>query len=124
MYFHTFKTGLPTMEQTKALQQSIILQAMFDPTSLLSGPTWLRILTSVARVPGLSSNGTNPKLLEQFIKNKYITGIDISQITCNKVVFDNLIILQNKSKHDKVRDNCVQLEQIRHAENEATSFLP
>ena len=96
----------PTFSNLRRLQQSTILQTMFDPTSLLFGPTWLGFLASVAKVPGLSANEIpRLNLLEGAFKDVFLNQSEIRFMSCDQEVFDRLIILPNKrnSETQKVK---------------------
>ena len=99
----------PTFSNLRRLQQSTILQTMFDPTTLLSGPTWLGLLTSVAKVPGLSTDKPNLNLLEEAFKDTFFNQSEIRYLSCDKEVFNLLITLRNEhntynNQAEKVRN--------------------
>ncbi len=39
-------SGAVPKSSLKSLQRAVLLQALFDPSSLTHGPTWLRLLSS------------------------------------------------------------------------------
>ncbi|XP_066919865.1 ATP-binding cassette sub-family A member 2-like [Clytia hemisphaerica] len=89
----------PTFSNLRRLQQSTILQTMFDPTSLLFGPTWLGALASVANVPGLSIGKPNLNSLEEVFKDIFLNQSEIRYLSCDQEVFNQLITLSTEYKN-------------------------
>lgn len=93
---------LPSKQEMAMLQQSIVMQALFDPTAFFDGPSWLRILSRMGRVPGLLSSGIDYTSLQNFIEREYLTGKEIHGLLCNGSIFNKLIILQPNNETIKV----------------------
>lgn len=79
----------------KELQESIVLQALFDPTAFIDGPTWMRLLTNYGRVPGLLTNPINMTMLGTFVKNEFLNSDEVHQLVCVGDEFDTMIIMKN-----------------------------
>eukprot|EP00111_Clytia_hemisphaerica_P002239 TCONS_00006276-protein len=95
----------PTFYNLRRLQQSTILQTMFDPTSLLFGPAWLGFLASVSRVPGLPPNEIpRLNLLEGAFKDFFLNQSEIRFMSCDQEVFNRLIILPNAQNSETQKD--------------------
>ena len=94
----------PTFSKLRNLQQSTALQTLFDPSSLIFGPAWLRFLASVSQVPNLSDDGpTRLLLVQSLFKSIFLNETEISYLSCDKGLFDRLVILQKSApKADKV----------------------
>ena len=96
----------PTFSKLRNIQQSTVLQAMFDPTALMSGPTWLRFLAAASMVPGLAGGAaggkTNVRLLERSFKEIFLNESEIRLISCNKPLFDKLVVLKERKDDDGV----------------------
>lgn len=92
--------GLPTSEEMKELQQSIIFQAMFDPTSLFKGATWLGLLATIGNVPGVRPSKINWKEVEDFFRKEYLNPVEIHNLSCSLQVFSKLLILPSGNRND------------------------
>ena len=93
---------LPSKQEMTMLQQSIVMQALFDPTAFFDGPSWLRILSRMGRVPGLLPSDIDYTSLQKFIEREYLTGNEIHGFLCNGRTFNKLVILQPNNETIKV----------------------
>lgn len=90
-------------EDAKLLQQSSILQAIFDRTSVTDGPTWLKALLLGSQLDGVTLSGVDFEELEETFLREFLNQDTISFISCNSSVFNELVILSNNSKTNKVK---------------------
>lgn len=86
----------------KMLQQSAVLEALFDNSSVTDGPTWLRTLMLATVLDGQSFSTVDYQKLEGQFKEYFLNASDISILSCNKEAFEKLVILQNVNSSDIV----------------------
>jgi len=94
----------PTFSKLRNLQQSTVLQTLFDPSSLIFGPAWLRFLALASKVPSLSvDSSTKLALIQNSFKSIFLNETEISYLSCDKGLFNRLVILhQSAPRADKV----------------------
>ena len=71
-----------------ALKKAVIFQALFDPTLLQNGPTWMQFMPNIGEVPVLSPNMPELQVLNNFFQSEYFSINKIQLSVCSPEFYD------------------------------------